>query len=112
MIDFSSYTSYFTDAAFWSKLGSSAVDAGREVVLKALMLYYAMIDDNTPVWAKGVIAGALGYFILPVDAIPDFTPVIGYSDDLGVLAAALATVALHVTVTHRRRAEETLGQWF
>ena len=51
---------------------------------------------------------ALGYFIFPADAIPDITPVVGYADDLGVLAAALAAIAAHVTPEAKRRASEQL----
>jgi uncharacterized membrane protein YkvA (DUF1232 family) len=57
-------------------------DGGREVIEKALWLYYAAQQPNTPLWAKTAIYGALGYFISPIDAIPDITPVIGYADDL------------------------------
>ncbi|WP_211605080.1 YkvA family protein [Vreelandella arcis] len=47
-------------------------------------------------WAKTTIYGALGYFISPVDAIPDLAPIVGYADDIGVLAGALAMVAAHI----------------
>lgn len=70
------------------------------------------MDSDTPVWAKGIIFAALGYFISPVDAIPDITPVIGYTDDLGVLVAALAAVASHIKEEHTAKAKETLKQWF
>ena len=70
--------------------------AGREVVEKALLLYYAMQEEKAPAWAKATIAGALGYFIVPIDAIADFTPAVGYADDLGVLALALAAVATYI----------------
>ena len=71
--------------------------AGREVVEHALSLYYTAQDPNTPAWAKTVIYGVLGYFILPVDLIPDLIPVVGFSDDLAAFVAALATVGIHVT---------------
>jgi uncharacterized membrane protein YkvA (DUF1232 family) len=50
-----------------------------------------------PAWAKTAMYGALGYFILPLDAAPDVAPVVGYTDDLGVLALAVATVMIRIT---------------
>ena len=67
---------------------------------------------ETPAWAKGVIYGALGYFIFPLDAIPDVVPVVGYADDLGVLTAALAMVAIHITPEIKEQGRQRLEQWF
>ena len=102
----------YSDASFWDKLLKYAKTAGREVVEMALRLYYAAQDPNTPAWAKTVIYGALGYFIFPVDAIPDPTPVVGYTDDLGVLFAAVATVALYITEDVKQKARQKLRDWF
>ena len=96
---------------FWSKIRSSAGRAGRGVLEKALCLNYALGAATTPAWAKSAIYGALGYFILPVDAIPDMFVGVGYTDDLLVLAAALATVAALVTPEHVDRAQKTLKTW-
>lgn len=97
---------------FWAKLASSAQLAGREIVEKALWLYYAAQSPRTPAWAKSVIYGALGYFVLPMDAIPDVIPITGYSDDLGVLAAAVATVAFYIDQDVRDAAQARLARWF
>jgi len=94
--------------SFWRKIQRFAFVAGRSVIGKALALYFCLRDPDTPAWAKAVILGALGYFILPVDAIPDFLPGIGFSDDLGVLVTVLATLAVHVKREHRERAREIL----
>ena len=106
------YGKEYSDAGFWDKLVGYAVIAGREVIEKALQLYYAAEDTNTPAWAKTVIYGALGYLIFPMDAVPDVTPMIGYVDDLGVLAAAIATVALYITDDVKRKAAQKLCDWF
>lgn len=55
-------------------------------------------------WAKGVITGALGYFILPADLVPDLLPGAGYGDDWGAIVAAMATVAAYIKEEHRQRA--------
>jgi uncharacterized membrane protein YkvA (DUF1232 family) len=74
-------------------------------------MYFAMIDDDTPTWAKAQIAGALAYFLVPLDVIPDFmVPVpVGYSDDGAVVAACLAIVTRHVTAKHRVQARKWLA---
>ena len=107
-----SYEQEYSDAGFWDKLVRYARIAGQEVIEKALQLYYAAEHPNTPTWAKTVIYGALGYLIFPLDALPDVTPMVGYADDLGVLAAAIATVALYITDDVKRKAAQKLRDWF
>lgn len=85
---------------------------GKEVIEKALQLYYAMQAPNTPTWAKAVIIAALGYFISPIDAIPDVVPFVGFADDLGVLVAALAAVATYITDEVKNKADAKLDEWF
>ena len=106
------YTQAYSDGSFWDKVKGYAKVAGETVLEPALKLYYSASDPDTPAWAKAVTYGALGYFISPIDAIPDITPLIGYTDDLGVLAAAVATTAAHIKDEHAQRAKETLKQWF
>jgi uncharacterized membrane protein YkvA (DUF1232 family) len=106
------YQQAYSENSFWEKVKRFSLAAGREVVEKALILYYTLREPDVPAWAKTTITVALGYFIFPADAIPDFTPAVGYADDLGVLVAALATVAIHVTPEAKRRASETLQTLF
>ena len=72
--------------------------------------YYAAFDRATPLKAKGILVGALAYFILPVDAVPDFILGLGFTDDMAVLLAAFNVVRTHVTEDHRRRARETIDR--
>lgn len=106
------YTTAYSETRFWQKLSRYARVAGQEVVEKALWLFYAAQSPNTPRWAKTAIYGALGYFIFPLDAIPDFAPMVGYTDDLGVLAAALATVSMYITDDIKARARDKVEIWF
>ncbi len=108
----SGFAREYSDEGFWDKVRRFARAAGEGVLEPALKLYYSAQDHDTPAWAKAVIYGALGYFISPIDAIPDATPIIGYADDLGVLIAAVATVAAHIKQEHSQRAQTTLRQWF
>ena len=102
----------YSDSGFWDKLKRYAGLAGKEVVEKALLLYYAMQEEKAPAWAKATIAGALGYFIVPLDAIADFTPAVGYADDLGVLALAVAAVATYINDDVRKKTADTMQRWF
>lgn len=97
---------------FWQKLNRFVYKAGRELVQKALWLYYAAKRPETPVWARSVIVGALAYFVLPADAVPDFIPGVGYSDDLSVLAAAVGAVAMFINDDVKRKADSMLNHWF
>lgn len=106
------YSDFYSDKSFWDKLQEYAKDAGEKVLSPALKMYYAATDADTPAWAKAVIFAALGYFISPIDAIPDITPIVGYADDLGVLTATLATVASYIKEEHTKKAKETLKKWF
>lgn len=106
------YITSYNESHFWQKLTRYASVAGREVVQRALWLFYAAQSPDTPRWARTAIYGALGYFIFPLDAIPDFAPLVGYTDDLGVLAAALATVSMYVTDDIKRRSQQQVNKWF
>ncbi len=108
----SNATHEYSDESFWLKVKLFAKKAGREVIDNALCLYYAAKRPDTPKWAKTVIFGALAYFISPIDAIPDLTPIMGFSDDLGALAAALAMVSMYVDDNVEKQAAEKLAAWF
>ena len=95
--DTQQYISKYSGERLQWKLKRYCRKAGMEVVERALTLYYTARAPETPVWCKTAIYGALGYFISLIDGIPDLTPVLGYTDDLAVMAAALATLAKHVT---------------
>lgn len=106
------YRSSYSDGDFWSKLQRFARVAGREVVERALLLYLVLRDPATPAWARATVIGALGYFISPIDLLPDVVPGAGYTDDLGVLAVALGLVAVSITPGMRRIAARTAARWF
>lgn len=106
------YTGSYSEEGFWNKLRRFGRKAGRQLVEMALQLFYALKSSDTPLWAKTVIVGALGYFISPVDAIPDVIPVLGCSDDLAVMTAALHTVASCVTDEIRAKAAAQTARWF
>ena len=105
-------TRKFTTKGFWNKLSNYALDAGKDVVRSGLKLYFAAVERNTPVWARGVAFAALAYFISPVDVIPDVTPVIGSADDAGVLATAIVSLRVYISAEVTRQANKKLKEWF
>lgn len=84
---------------------------GSEVVEKALWLWYAAQNPKTPKWAKTTIWSALVYLLVPIDAIPDVLPALGYSDDLGVIAAAIIAVAAYIDDDVKAKAREKLNSF-
>jgi uncharacterized membrane protein YkvA (DUF1232 family) len=76
----------------------------------AVSLYFCLIDPKTPLFVKGTIAGALAYFIAPIDALPDFIIGLGFTDDAGVIATTLMTVSSHITDSHRQQATDFFNQ--
>ncbi|MES1943173.1 hypothetical protein PC39_03582 [Salinisphaera sp. PC39] len=100
------------EPALWRKLARQAGRAGREVVERALQLHYAAQRPDTPAWARRTAYGALAYFILPTDAVPDFLAGVGYTDDLAALTAAIATLSAYIDDGVRARARERARAWF
>lgn len=70
--------------------------------------YFCAFDRETPTKVRLILLAALAYFILPTDAIPDMLPVLGYTDDASVIAAAIALVAGNITDRHREAARAAL----
>lgn len=71
--------------------------------------YFCALDPDTPHRVRAILLGALAYFVLPFDAIPDFLAGVGFSDDVTVLLAAIALVRSHITTLHREKARQALS---
>jgi uncharacterized membrane protein YkvA (DUF1232 family) len=72
--------------------------------------YYCALDPKTPHRVRAMLLGALAYFILPFDAVPDLLAAVGFSDDITVLVATIALVGAHITDAHRAKARQTLAE--
>jgi uncharacterized membrane protein YkvA (DUF1232 family) len=94
--------------SFWHKLRS--IPAQLPFAEDLLAAYYCAFDRNTPLKVKATLAAAIAYFVLPIDAIPDMLPVLGFTDDAAVLAAAIAMVAEHILPVHRDAARNALAK--
>ena len=75
---------------------------------QALSVWFAARDPETPAAAKGIMVGALAYFVLPADAIPDIFAGVGFTDDAAVIAALIATLGANIKRRHREAAEAAL----
>ncbi|KAA3510655.1 YkvA family protein [Agrobacterium rosae] len=93
-------------AKFWPKMKRvmSKVPFARD----AAAAYYCAMDRETPFRAKGILFAALGYFIMPMDVVPDVFAVIGFTDDIAVLTAALAMIRAHIKMEHYEAADAAL----
>src|SRR6266700_2128149 len=91
---------------FWIKL--KRVLARIPFAEDLLAAYYCAFDKETPRHVQAALLGAIAYFILPFDFIPDMLPVLGFTDDAAVLATAIRMVAGHITQEHRDAARAAL----
>jgi len=106
------YSKAYSKAKLLAKLKKHAKAAGIKVVYFVLLLFYTLQKSTTPMLAKSVIIGALGYFIIPMDLIPDFIPIVGFSDDLTALVSALTALALYIDEDTKIKAKARLHIWF
>ena len=93
---------------FWPKLRRHAAQLPFAEDLVAA--YYCAFDRRTPRRVQVILLGALAYFVLPFDFIPDMLPIIGFTDDAAVLATAVRVVAAHITPEHRNAARRLLAR--
>ena len=105
--NYSKFTRHCSEPNLLDKMAKNR-GLGKSFLRKLLALWYSFMSPDTPAWARAVIIGALGYFIYPVDATPDFIPGLGYVDDAGVILTALTTISMHVTDDMEQRARQTV----
>jgi uncharacterized membrane protein YkvA (DUF1232 family) len=95
-------------ASFWRKLRRSL--ARLPFAQDLVAAWYCALDRDTPPYVRAVLAGALAYFVLPADAIPDVLAGLGFTDDASVLAAAITAVGRHMQPRHRTQARAALDR--
>lgn len=91
---------------FWTKF--KRVAARLPFAEDLLSAYYCAFDSKTPRHVQAALLGAIAYFILPFDFIPDMLPVLGFTDDAAVLATAIRMVATHIKPEHHDAARAAL----
>jgi len=94
-------------AKFWPTFRRAVrhVPFGRD----AVAAFYCAIDPKTPVRVRGILLAAFGYFVMPVDVVPDFLAVVGFTDDMAVLTTALAMISGHIADRHYEAADRALA---
>ena len=94
-------------SGFWRKVKRTV---GKVPFLdEAVSAYFCAVDSQTPGYVKALLFGALAYFVVPTDMIPDFIVGLGYGDDATVLLTAIGTVRKHITGKHRDAARQKLA---
>ena len=105
------YGTYYSDNKIKKKVERVAKKVGATVLLPVFTLYYMLQDDKVSLQHKAYIVGALGYFILPIDLIPDgILPVIGFTDDIAVMTLVLKLVKDSITPEIKARANARVSE--
>ena len=100
------YANFFSSAKFMNFVSTMGKKAS--FLRKALVLFYCLRDPETPKYVKLLIAAALGYLITPVDLLPDTLPVLGWVDDVAVLAFAFKVANRYIKPSHKEMANKTI----
>lgn len=106
------YQKHYSESGLFAKIGKVCKKIGIKAIYYVLILYYVLIDENTSLKDKAVIIGALGYFILPLDLVPDIIPGLGFTDDIAAITACLHTVKANITPEIKKKARMKLYEWF
>lgn len=85
---------------------------GQSLVYSVLLMYHAWKQPDTPAWAKRTIMGAIAYLLAPIDAIPDLTPFIGFTDDLSILSVSLMAIAYYINDDVKIKAKKSMNKYF
>ena len=111
-IDVEYYAGEFSEQDFWSKIKNKIKSAGLQLIYKAMQLYYATENPNCPTKVKAGIYAALGYFVAPLDFLPDFMPFAGYTDDLSAILLATMMAQAYIDNEVREKARQKLSAIF
>ncbi|GLR06645.1 hypothetical protein GCM10007906_42330 [Vibrio hyugaensis] len=97
------------EKTFWRKMKNSIKKAGEEIAVMGIKSWLAMADSNTSVRHKAILGGALAYFVLPTDMVPDVLAGVGFTDDMAALTLAANSVGNAITDEHEEQAREKLS---
>ncbi|EJA7358251.1 YkvA family protein [Vibrio sp. 1733] len=97
------------EKTFWRKMKGSVKKAGEEIAVMGIKSWLAMADSNTSVRHKAILGGALAYFVLPTDMVPDVLAGVGFTDDMAALTLAANSVGNAITDEHEEQAREKLN---
>jgi uncharacterized membrane protein YkvA (DUF1232 family) len=110
--DIRKYQNHYSESGLLGKLSKVAKKAGQKIVYAVMLLYYVIQSPEISKGDKATIIGALGYFILPLDLLPDFIPVLGFTDDLSAILLALHAVWKNITPDVKAKASAKVSGIF
>ena len=105
------YEKEYSESRLWEKIKKVAKKAGIKVIYYVLVLFYTLQSENVTIAEKALIVAALGYFILPLDLIPDFIPIAGYGDDAAALYGLIQKLDC-IDERVKAQAKSKLKEWF
>ena len=111
-VDMNKYAENYSEDGFFDKIKGTLKSAGLKIIYEALQLFYVTQNPNCPMKIKAGIFAALGYFISPIDLIPDFIPVAGYTDDGAAILLALTMAQIYIDDNVRRAAKNKIAALF
>ncbi len=106
------YRKAFNAKKLLRKLPNYLKAVGIKTIYTVLLLFKAYQRDETPTWAKNIILGTIGYLLSPIDGIPDITPFLGFTDDIGIVSFGLVSIACYIDEGVRADARKQLSSWF
>lgn len=106
MEDYQKYEKEYSEESLWNTVKKWSSKLGEEAIYNICLLYYLAKSPYLPTSEKMKVLGALGYLILPVDAIPDFIPLAGLTDDIGAIAYLIKSLATYITPEIKQKARE------
>jgi uncharacterized membrane protein YkvA (DUF1232 family) len=110
--DIQKYHGHYSEHKLTGKLPKVARKAGQKLTYAILLLYYVLRSPSVNKGDKATILGALGYFILPLDILPDFVPIVGFTDDLSAILLALHAVWKNITPEVKAAAAQKTAEIF
>ncbi|WP_039948769.1 YkvA family protein [Vibrio ichthyoenteri] len=94
------------EMTFWRKVKRSSKKLGEEIAVTGIKSWLAMTDSQTSVRHKAILGGALAYFVLPVDMVPDVLAGVGFTDDMAAMTLAANSVGTAITDQHEQAARD------
>jgi uncharacterized membrane protein YkvA (DUF1232 family) len=106
------FSRFYSDESFWRKVERFGRLAGAKAVYQAVLLWYVATKGSTPLPIKLLIFGGLGYFILPIDSVPDFLVGIGYADDIAILFGIVSAYGMYMDDASKAKARAKVREIF
>lgn len=110
--DVDKFAENYSERGLFSKITGCVKSAGLALIYKALQLFYVAKNPNVPMKIRAAIIAPLGYFISPIDFLPDITPLVGFTDDAGVIAVAMVIAQAYIDDEVKRNAKEKIRSFF